>query len=250
LSELAAIRRYPYFSDRRVRSIAEDNSIEFERRWSFGAQLPSFFGFLPQIGVTEKDRAAKRNEMAIKMESSIGQLAVEDFVTPPPASFAKGRGPVTIAAYTRWWPRTKTERKGIIIHTRVTSSTGTRVEICLFGSVDNCPDYLSGSGIEAPIWSSSSTWAIEEFIANRGTQPAPIYDDGESIAVEIVRVFNNEGMNGEYAFRHLSNAEWLAEVYHDVELDKERWHQHIAGDWPQPVDRIVIGAPLWVRTDS
>jgi hypothetical protein len=250
LSELATIRRYPYFSERRVRSIAEDNPIDLQRHWLFGIQLPAFLGFIPQIGITEQDRAVRRNQMAEKLEESIGQLAVEDFVTPPSASFVKGCGPVTIAAYTRWWPRTKSERKGIIIHTRTTSSTGKRVEICLFGSVDNCGDYLSGSGIEAPTWSSSSTWAIEEFIANKGATPAPIYDDDESIAVEIVRVFNNEGMNDRYAFRRLGNAEWFGEVYHDVELDEQRWHQRIAGDWPQYVDRIVIGAPLWVRTIS
>jgi hypothetical protein len=250
LNELATIRRYPYFSERRIRSIAGDNPINLERRWLFSMQLPSFLGFLPQIGISEKDREVRRDEMAIKLEGSIGQLAVEDFVTPPPAGFIKGCGPVTIAAYTRWNPLSKSERKGIIVHTRTTSSTGTRVEVCLFGSVENCSDYLSDPSIKAPTWSSSSTWSIEEFIANRGTLPAPIYDDDESIAVEIVRVFNNEGMNGRYVFRRLKDAEWLAEVYHDVELDKERWHQHIAGDWPQPVDRIVIGAPLWVRTNS
>lgn len=68
--------------------------------------------------------------------------------------------------------------------------------------------------------------------------------------MEIVRVFNNEGVNGKHAFRRLRNAEWFAEVYHDAELNRERWHPHIGRDWPQPVDRIVIGAPLWVRTVS
>ena len=191
---------------------------------------------------------AKRHEAAVKLEQSIGQLAVEDFITPPPAMFARGCGAVTLAAYTRWEARNKSERKGIIAHARTISSNGCRVEICLFGSIENCPDYLSGSNVQTPTWSSSSTWAIEEFIANQGALPAPIYDDDESIAVEIVRVFNNEGMNGRYAFKRLPLTEWFAEVYHDVELDKERWHQRTNGDLPHPVDRIVIGAPLWVRS--
>jgi len=231
-----------------VRSIAADNAINLERRWLFGFQFPSVFSFLPQAQLVEQNRTVQRHEVALKLERAIGQLAVEDFVTPPPARFVKGCGPVTIAAYTRWNLRTKSERKGVVMHTRTVSSDGSRVEICLFGSTDNCADYLSGSNIAAPTWSSSSTWAIEEFIANEGRVPAPVYDDDESIAVEIVRVFNNEGMNEKYAFKRLLHAEWFAEVYHDVELDKKRWDLRPGGDWPQPVDRIVIGAPLWVRS--
>jgi hypothetical protein len=250
MGELASIRRYSYLSGRRIRSIAADNAISLERRWLLGLTFPSFLGFLPQAGLVEQSRAAEGHEIALKLERSIGQLAVEDFVTPPPSAFVKGCGPVTLAAYTRWNPRNKSERKGIIVHTRTVSSSGCRVELCMFGSIENCKDYLSGSNIETPTWSSSSTWSIEEFINSHGAVPAPIYDDDESIAVEIVRVFNNEGMTGKYVFKRFLSAEWFAEVYLDVELDKNRWDHQIGGDWPQPVDRIVIGAPLWVRSVS
>ena len=206
--------------------------------------------FLPQAELAEERRTVQRHEVALRLERAIGQLAIEDFVTPPPARFVKGSGPVTLAAYTRWHPRNKAERKGIIVHTRTVSSNGSRVELCLFGSIENCADFLSTSTVEAPIWSSSSTWAIEEFIDHRGTRAAPIYDDDESIAVEIIRVFNNEGMTGKYVFKRIPLAEWFAEVYKDVELDKERWDQRPSGDWPNPVDRIVIGAPLWVRSNG
>jgi hypothetical protein len=100
------------------------------------------------------------------------------------------------------------------------------------------------------MWSSSSYWVIEKFINNRGTKPAPIYDDPESIAVEILRVFNNEGMTGKYVFNTFASAEWFAEVYHDVELDKTRWNLTPGRDIPEPVDRIVVGAPLWVRSNG
>jgi hypothetical protein len=192
----------------------------------------------------------QRHEMSLQLERVIGRLAVEDFVTPPSAIFVKGSGPVTLAAYRRWYPRNKSERKGIIVHTSTVSSSGCRVELCLFGSIEHCADYLSDPSVEAPMWSSSSTWAIQEFIAHRGAKKAPIYDDDESIAVEIVRVFNNEGMTGEYAFKRIPSAEWFAEVYHDVSLDRTRWDQRSSKDWPHPIDRIVIGAPLWVRSNN
>lgn len=249
MAELGVIHRYSYWSERRIDSIAADNPISLERRsWRIAFKVPSALGFLPQAEAAEERRALRRHETALKLERAIGQRAVEDFVTPPPASFVKGSGPVTIAAYTRWRPRTKSERKGLIIHGRTEGSSGCRVEVCLFGSIEHSTNYLSTSSVEAPMWSSSSTWAIEDFISNRGTKVAPIYDDDESIAVEIVRVFNNEGMTGKYAFKRIASAEWFAEVFHDVELHKERWNLRPGSDWPHPVDRIVIGAPLWVRS--
>jgi hypothetical protein len=249
LSELGTIRRYSYWSDRRVRSIAADNEIDLDRRMHLTFKSP-MLGLLPQAEVTKERKAVQRHEVAKRIEGAIGQLAVEDFVTPPPAAFAKGCGQVTLAAYTRWHPENKSERRGIIAHTSTISSNGCRVEICLFGSVENSADYLSARDVEAPTWSSSSTWCIEEFIANQGSKPAPVYDDDESIAVEVLSVFHNEGMMGKYVFKKLVQAEWYAEVYHDVELDKERWNLKPGVDIPQPVDRIVIGAPLWIRFNA
>jgi hypothetical protein len=249
LGELGTVREYAYWSDRWVTKIAADNPINLDQRWRFTLRTPAF-GLAPLVEFAEERRTRQRHEMAPKVERAIGQRAVEDFVTPPPASFAKGCGKVTLAAYTRWHPENKSERKGIIAHTRTVSSNGSRVEICLFGSLKHCTDYLPGSDAEAPTWASSSTWAIEEFIANEGTKPAPIYDDDESIAVEVLRVFNNEGMTGKYVFKHLPWAEWFAKVFHDVELDKERWDLRPGEDVPEPVDRIVIGAPLWIRSNG
>jgi hypothetical protein len=246
--ELGSIRRYSYWSDRRIRGIAADNSIALERHWLLGVKLPALFNLLPQAEFVEQQRTAQRHAIAVKMERAIGQIAVEDFITPPPCRFAKGYNNVTLAAYSRWSPERKSERKGVIAHTSVLTESGSRVEVCLFGSMEHCTDYVSASTAEAPMWSSSSTWSIEDFIRNQGTVPDSIYDDDESIAHEIVRVFRNEGMTGKYVFKKIPSAEWLAEVYLDVELDKSRWDQRPTGDWPYPVDRIAIGAPLWIRS--
>jgi hypothetical protein len=201
LGELGVIRRYSYWSDRRINSIAMDNGINLEiRTWRLGVKVPAL-GFLPQAEATEERRALQRHETSVQLERAIGRLAVEDFTTPPPVRFVKGFGEITLAAYSRWYPKNKSERKGIIAHATTLSGDGQLVEICLFGSVEHCSDYLSGPKVEAPMWSSSSTWAIQEFITNHGKKPAPIYDDDESVAVEIVRVFNNEGMTGKYVFK-------------------------------------------------
>lgn len=150
MGELGTICRYAYWSDRHVRDIAADNEIDLERRLSLTLRSP-VLGLLPQAEVTKESRAVQRHEVALRMERGIGQVAVEDFATPPSATFAKGCGEVTLAAYTRAFPRTKSERKGVIAHTRTVSSTGARVEICLFGSMDNCAGYLPGTEVRAPM---------------------------------------------------------------------------------------------------
>jgi hypothetical protein len=249
MGELGTIRRYAYWSDRRIRSIAIDNGIGLSPRWRLGFKTPAF-GLLPQVELTDGRTTLQRNQIALRLERAIGQLAVEDFVTPAGAIFAKGCGKLTFAQYTRWYKPKKEKREAIIIHTRTTSSNGSRVEVCLFGSIENCADYLTSSNAEAPMWSSSSTRSIEQFIANRGTKPDLIYDDDESMAVEILRTINNQGMTSEHVINRLPSAEWFAEVYRDVELDSERWNLRPGEDLPEPVDRIVIGAPLWVRSNG
>ena len=250
MGELGTSQRYLYWSNRGVRRVADDHPIRLERAWRLAIRSPAV-GMVPQAELTEELRAPSRHEVATKIENAIGQLAVEDFVTPPPSSFAKGMGKLTFAAYTRWNYTEDDEAagKGVILHTRLESSDGTRVEVCLFGSLDNCIGLSSDPA--APIWCASSTWAIEEFIAHKGIQVAPIYDDDESIAVEIVRVLNMEGMTDHYTFTMPSTVEWFAQVYKDVELDKSRWDFRPGdSDIPQPMDRIIVGAPLWVRTSG
>jgi hypothetical protein len=251
VGELGIIRRYSYWSDSRIKGIAADNNISLDKRWLITFKTPSV-GALPQIGVNESQRTLQRHAVAERVEGSIGQLAVQDFVTPASAIFAKGRTPITFARYTRLSDRRagRQQGDGVIIHARTVSSDGTRVEICLFGSIENCIDYLPGADAMAPMWRASSAQAIEEFIAHQGKKKAPIYDDGESIAVEILRTINNEGMTGKRVFKSIQSTEWFAEVYHDVELDKNRWNLRAGRDLPETVDRIVIGAPLWVRTAS
>src|SRR4051794_33850131 len=206
--ELGKMRRYAYWSDRRIRDIAADNSIKLERRWLLGIKLPTLLSFLPQAELIEQQQMAQRHEIAIRMERAIGKMAVEDFSTPPPTLFAKGCNPVTLSAYTLWRKEGRSESKGVIAHTSLVNGAGNRIEVCLFGSLEHCTDYLSASNAETPRWRSSSTRAIEEFIRTRGTTPAPIYDDDEAIAVEVVRVLNNEGMTRKRVFNTLSPAEW------------------------------------------
>ena len=252
MGELGAVWRYSYWSDQKVRDIAADNAIDLDRRWHTALRTPAF-GFLPQGEAAKERGSMQRHEIATKVETAVGQLAVADFVTPPPTRYIKGLGEVTFSVYTRWSDggKKKAKGKGVIVHTTSIASDGCRVEICLFGSIENCAGHLSDPKVsDPPLWRASSTWAIEEFIENLGLKPAPIYNDDQSIAVEILRTINNEGMTGRHVNRRIESAEWFAQVYKDVELDASRWNLKPEADIPKPVDRIVIGMPLWVRSTT
>jgi hypothetical protein len=246
MSELTSVRRYMYWSDRRIRRIAEDNDIRLDRKAAWSISTPPL-PFLPQVAASGERRNLSRHAIAVRMEESIGIHAVSDFVTPPKVAFAKGCGDVTFASYTAWYGRPK--KKAALLHTRTVSSDGSLVDVTLFGSMENCADYLADSKPEAPTWSSSSTRDIERFIASQGTRNDSQYDDDESIAVEIVRTINTQGMANKYVFEHAKSVEWFAQIYHDVQLTRDRWQfSPGSADMPEPTDRIVIGAPLWVRT--
>jgi hypothetical protein len=237
MAELGATRRYTYWSDRNVKRVAEDHGIHLDPTWRIGVRSPS--GPVPQIQATREPRRLTFHEIAQKIEAAIGLLAVEDFVTPPQCSFAKGASRVSVAAYER-----RHGVKAVTLHTRVKASDGTRVELCLFGSLDNCIDLTIEP--DAAKWRASSAWDIERFIDERGLKSDP--DDDQWMAVEILRVFNMEGMTDRYVFTAPESSDWFAQVYKDVVLDKNRWNLRPGRDLPEPVDRIVIGAPLWVRS--
>jgi hypothetical protein len=120
MGELGAARRYTYWSDRGVKRVADSNNISLKRNWRLAIRSPSA-GLVPQAEFAEEPRSLQPHEQALRIEQAIGQLAVEDFVTPPPVRFAKGVSRVTFAAYGRWNMTESQEptEKAVILHTRV-----------------------------------------------------------------------------------------------------------------------------------
>lgn len=255
MGELGAIRRYAYWADRRIRDIASANGISLERRVSWKAKTAS----IPVLGSLEfapAARALDRAEVAVRIETAIGDLAVQDFVTPPPVEFAKGIGHVEFAQFTGGIEK----RQGVVMHTSTHSSSGGRVDVCLFGSLENTADYVGGSDQPPAGWSSSAARAIALYIQSRGTINNSQWDDPESIAVEALKIATEQGVTGTwdehegkpwtrgFTLGHATESEWFAEIYADVVLDKDRWTFNGDGGISPDVERILIGAPLWVRT--
>jgi hypothetical protein len=255
MGELGVIRSYAYWSDRRIREIASANGIALERRVSWKAKTAS----IPLIGSLEFAQEARRldrAEVARRIETAIGDLAVQDFVTPPAVGFAKGVGHVEFAQFDGGVEK----RQGVVMHTSTRSSTGVRVDLCLFGSLENTADYVGGSDKPPKGWSSSAAPTIARYIQSRGTINNSQWDDPEFLAVEARKIATEQGATGAwdehenkpwtrgFTLGHATESEWFAQIYSDVVLDKDRWTFDRGGGISADVERILIGAPLWVRT--
>jgi hypothetical protein len=249
MGELGAVRRYHYWSDRGIRQIAADNDLALTGRSRWALRFPSF-PFIAQFELGQEARDLRRNEVARKIETAIGLHAVEDFVTPPPVSFAKGTGHVEIARTTVRYA----SNDGVVLHVTGKSSVDARVEVCLFGSIDNTPHYIRTAPSDEEGWTSSAEYAIEELLLSRGTKNTSQWNDDEKIAVEAIKIALHQGETGHtenhrgkpwtrgFTIGSADDVEWFAVIYKDVELTKGRWRLD------HDVDRILVGAPLWVRT--
>ncbi len=221
--------------------------LEGRLRWAL--RFPSF-PFIAQFELGQEASDLRRNEVARKIEEAVGLHAVEDFVTPPPVSFAKGSGHLEIARTTVRY----SSNDGIVVHFSVKSSTGSRVEVCLFGSMDNTPTNISAAPSNEAGWTSSAWYAIEELLTSRGTKNTSQWDDDEQIAVKAMQIALHQGETGHtkshkgkpwtrgFTIGGADDVEWFAVIYKDVELTQDRWHLD------DDVDRILVGAPLWIRT--
>ena len=79
MAELTTVRRYLYWSDRRVCDVAQNNDISLSRRWIWTLRSP-LLGFLPQLEARSQRRNLSRHAIAERLETAIGVHAVSDFV--------------------------------------------------------------------------------------------------------------------------------------------------------------------------
>ncbi|MFB6809834.1 hypothetical protein [Streptomyces sp. NPDC056387] len=245
---------YLYWSERRVAEIASDNGIRLTDRLSWTVKAaPQGVG----AEVASKDRGElSRRERALKIEKLIGDQAVSLFESPHPARFAKGVNRVNVARFIGGPARDK----GAMFHVRTTSSRGQRVDLVLFGSMDNFPGrILRTSDAPEDGWYSSAWHAIAELVESRGTRATTQWDDPESLSVEVLNLALHQGSTGTeddhqgrpwtrgYTLAHADDCEWFAQIYTDVALTEERWN--LRGEM-SGAHRILVGAPVWLRTAS
>ncbi len=248
-----SLGRFLYWSERAVRQFAEDNGVELESRLKGQLSL-SVLGIV-QAAVGNSDRTTRdRLEETRRIEKKIGTDAVKALDAPPRAQFVKAVGRVNFAEFLGSYAH----NKGAVVHLQTHSTAGQRVDLCLFGSMDNVRGYGALDHF-ADGWFSSAWHAIEELLDSRGRTNRSQWDDEESRSVEALKIALEHGTSRAtragrpetraFTVGHAEDCELMAEVYTDVVLTSGRWNfQHdgqLAG-----AQRIIVGRPLWVRTAS
>jgi hypothetical protein len=200
-----------------------------------------------------------------KIEAALGQIAVSRFDGPSPIKYAKGISPVVFGEFKTW--NVKHERQPAVMFTAMDHDWRERksVTICLFGGMDNFPEYVqaAGPGFDGgPVgqgWVSSSAPAVYNFIRSHGKQLEDPYYTPDLMAEEALKIADGRGISGavggddtdlglnkawerSFAYGEVAKAQWLAEIYLDVDLLRT------PGNAENPYRRVLVGAPLWVRT--
>ncbi|MHA6763354.1 hypothetical protein [Streptacidiphilus sp. PAMC 29251] len=249
--------RFYYWSDRAVQSLAEDNGVELggypRRQATVGATVMHFPISAQVQGAFSSGEQKTRNrlEEAKRITEAMGSKATEALARPPKAQWVWTMGRVTLSKMIHY-----AKNDGLLFHLQTTNRAGQRIDVCLFGSMDN----LHGSG---PLdsftggWYSSAYHAVQELLETQGLVNTSQWDDPESLSVEVLRIALEDGWlpnsrpgRPETRGRTILRAEaceLMAEVYSDVVLTEARWS--LTGDL-KGAQRIIVGRPLWVRTTT
>ncbi|MGX4733222.1 hypothetical protein [Kitasatospora griseola] len=253
------VGRFLYWSDRRLRGIARDNGITLGRWKLTSVSPPSTVGPvpLPQTSFSAPAQETDRRDMTIRIRKALKARTVVRFDSPPPTDFAEGVGRIEFARFIGG----PAQDKGVLLHTHTSSPDGRRVDVILFGSLDNTPDFRTTDAAEVG-WTSSAWMAVSQFMEGLHPDRVGFWGDAEEAAFEVLKIALHQGCTGldsEHAGRpwtrgftlgRAENCEWFAEIYADVVLDHDRWARLLQSEGLDGPERILIGAPVWARTAS
>jgi hypothetical protein len=268
MGELGGTVEYLYWSTRRTSRFIEDNSLSDEPATQT-LTSPSL-GWLPTFSRSKPSVSGKRPQIARVIEEALGQIAVNRFNAPGPIQYAKGTGTVVFSEFMH--VSSRQEDRPTVIFTMADHSRTDResVAVCLFGSMDNYLEYIQDGGPKTSHgWSSSAGPTVFNFIRSHGNDLGrpPIAGTAGEIAGAALQIAYSQGMHGVdyrcprgmdrpwmrgYTYGDAREAEWLAQIYLDMTREQLAADGINTNDYAYdlPVSRILIGAPLWIRTPS
>jgi hypothetical protein len=263
MGELGGTVEYLYWSARRTSRFMEDNGLSVQPV-THTLTSPAV-GWLPTFSRSETSASGTRPQIAKAIENVLGQIAVTRFDAPGPIQYAKGTNLVVFSEFMHAVsPR---ENQPTVIFTMADYSRRNResVAICLFGSMDNYPEYIQDAGPNVKHgWSSSAAPTVFNFIKSHGGDlgrpphggtPGEIAADALQIChSQGGHVRNSYGMHNPwmraYTYGDAREAHWLAQIYLDMRREEIEAEGINLNDYAYnfPVSRILVGTPLWIRT--
>ena len=253
MGELGGAQKYLYWANRRVLQWLEDSNVGVSESSQWKWTTPNFGSVLPTIEVAPGKGRTTKTKLASSFQRSFGQRIVSDLSSPAPIGFAKGEGKVTFGEFVS--PAGVPQRALMYASVPITTDDGeASVAVCLFGSLENYADFVIEAGTQREHgWTSSSARDIEHFLTGGKCEDMDICESSEDVARAAVRVCcrqgqmgsysgSNKGYNRQFTYGETKEvAEWCAEIYLDVDL---------SDDFEEDHSRVLVGAPLWVRTPS
>lgn len=268
MGELGGTTEYLYWSARRTGRFMEDNDLSIQpvtRTFT----SPSI-GWLPTFSRSKTSAGGTRPQIAKAIEDALGQTAVAHFDSPGPIQYAKGTSIVVFSEFIHVYRKQdEPPRRPTVILTMADYSRRDResVAVVLFGSMDNYPEYIQDAGPKQGYgWSSSAAPTVFDFIRSQGKDLGSPPNGGTpgELAISAFNIAYSQGIGGfnrachgmhkpwmrAFTYGEAREAQWLAQIYLDVsreELEAEGIDTN-AYAYDFPISRILVGAPLWIRT--
>lgn len=251
MGELGGHQEYLYWSNRQVARVLDGNNINLRDPGQTKIGSPNILDPIAKIERTISDAPKGRRDVTSMIFEAIGGSIVSNIHdAPAPIRFACGVGSVSFGQF-RSTRGVQKPLKGIV-HPCQNECHGEGVAICLFGSLENFEGFLPGDGVDvAGGWSISTAPGIQHFLSHNEVD-GQVLRSLDELADEAVKVATCEGIKRnpmqpdgsieELDFGELGMvAEWCARIFSDIDVSGNPLEGH---------SRVLIGAPLWVRTPS
>lgn len=235
--------KYAYFSRSRTGAYLSDRGITIPQT-AYTVTSPSLAG-LPTVsrtttGAGDPSRAA----IAKLIENDLGSRVVTRFNAPAQIDYAKGTSQLIFGEFRTLSEGQSGKRSLIWTAADYDNDDPHSVAICLFGSMSNFTEHIQNAPpASTNPWSASSSLNVLAFLRSRGEQDGSYAGSDDRMAMEALNIAVTQRNLGQVS-GYADQAEWLAEIYLDVDLthSPETGYKR-SGDFR----RILVGAPLWVR---
>lgn len=277
VGELGGTVEYLYWSTRRTSRFLEDNDLPVQpvtRTFTSPA-----FGWLPTFSRSKTSASGTRPQIAKVIEGALGRTAVSKFDAPGPIQYAKGMSTVVFGDFMS--ATIQEDESPAVMFTVADYSRRYRdaVAVCLFGSMDNFPEYIRESGPRTGRgWTSSAARSVFKFLKSHGKEIEGVgltdMDTPGEMCHAALQIARDQGTHKPswectygldkpweraYTYGDARQAQWLAQIYLDMareEIIRDMAREDFEADGfdldkfseAVPYRRVLIGTPLWIRT--
>lgn len=269
---IAARAKYLYWSQRRITAVVSNYGISIPMAAETTVKSPPMPA-IPSLEIKRQSRPVTRAEVANTISDQLerhGLVSMDALLAreqPTRPSFLTGVGTMSFSEFRGSETLGNKDHLAMALSFYPMADGAAYTAVCLYCSMDNFSEFIQEVGLPmGSNWSFSSSPAVANFIASAGKRdPRSPYSNND-IAIESVKLALDHRdvrpsevdgwIRRPFAFAEVNGtADWTAEVYYDAVLDYDYEvfaRGPVVEEDVEPIvlRRIIIGAPLWIRTRS